>query len=55
MPLRRGRSGRGKPDPKHQHALKERDKALETLKSLLESEGNILRAWVQYFDRHYER
>lgn len=42
-------------DPKYQNALKERDRAVETVKFALQRTGNIIRTWVEHFDRKFER
>jgi len=42
-------------DPKFLHALQEREKAVEIVKEALHNTGNVLRTWVQHFDRKFER
>lgn len=41
-------------DPKYQNALKERDRAVETVKFALQRTGNIIRTWVEHFDRKFD-
>eukprot|EP00434_Breviolum_minutum_P037664 symbB.v1.2.033405.t1/scaffold4146.1/size43890/3 len=40
-------------DPKFLHALQEREKAVEIMKEALHNTGNVLRTWVQHFDRKF--
>eukprot|EP00438_Fugacium_kawagutii_P018562 Skav215124 [mRNA] locus=scaffold1893:383804:399735:- [translate_table: standard] len=40
-------------DPKYQHALQERDRAVEIVSAALHSTGNIIRTWVQHFDQKF--
>ena len=40
-------------DPKFLHALQEREKAVEIVKEALHNTGNVLRTWVQHFDRKF--
>ena len=41
-------------DPKYQHALKEREKAMQLVREALQATGNVIRTWVEHFDRNYD-
>lgn len=42
-------------DPKYQHALQERDRAVEIVRAALHITPNVIRTWVQHFDHKFER
>lgn len=42
-------------DPKYQHALQERDRAVEIVRAALRITPNVIRTWVQHFDHKFER
>lgn len=41
-------------DPKYQNALKERDRAMGVVRQALQATGNVIRTWVEHFDRNYD-
>lgn len=41
-------------DPKYQHALQERDRAVEIVRAALHSTPNVIRTWVQHFDHKFD-
>lgn len=43
----------GRQDPKYQHALAEKDRAVEIVSAALHNTGNIIRTWVQHFDQKF--